>query len=82
MNEREIKRYLNRPVRFTNPKIYLTDAKYILSGAVFRLGEHGYYYQAELTDITMKNSVMYVSLDEIEVDEDEHKPQPEIQAQR
>ena len=66
MRPDEIKRYLNRPVRFTNPKIYIENAEYILSGAVFRLGERGYYYQAELTDLTTKNSVMYCSLDDIE----------------
>lgn len=66
MNEREIKRYLNRPVRFTNPKLYVEGAEYILTGATIRLGERGYFYQAELTDRKCKNSVLICSLDKIE----------------
>lgn len=66
MNEREIKRYLNRPVRFTNPRHYIEGAEYILTGATIRKGEDGYFYQAELTDRKCKNSVMIVRLDEIE----------------
>lgn len=66
MRPEQIKANLNRPVRFTNPRRYIENAEYILTGAVFRLGKQGFYYQAELTDRTTKNSVMYVSLDEIE----------------
>lgn len=66
MKENEIKRNLNRPVRFTNPRHYIEGAEYILTGATIRKGEDGYFYQAELTDPTTKNSVMIVRLDEIE----------------
>lgn len=66
MKENEIKRSLNRPVRFTNPRHYIEGAEYILTGATIRKGEDGYFYQAELTDPTTKNSVMIVRLDEIE----------------
>lgn len=66
MTEREIKRNLNRPVRFTNPRYYIEGAEYILTGAVFRKGKDGYFYQAELTDRKCKNSVLICSLDEIE----------------
>lgn len=66
MRPEQIKANLNRPVRFTNPRLYIENAEYILTGAVFRLGEQGFYYQAELTDPTTKNSVMIVGLDEIE----------------
>lgn len=70
MKETEIKRSLNRPVRFTNPKLYTEGAEYILTGAVFRrdkkTGE--FYYQAELTDRTTKNSVIYCRLEEVEHD--------------
>ena len=66
MKPEEIKANLNKPVRFTNPRLYIENAEYILTGAVFRLGEQGFYYQAELTDPTTKNSVMIVGLDEIE----------------
>lgn len=66
MRPEQIKANLNRPVRFTNPRLYIENAEYILTGAVFRLGSQGFYYQAELTDPTTKNSVMIVGLDEIE----------------
>lgn len=67
MRPEQIKSNLNKTVRFTNPRLYIENAEYILTGAMFRLGEQGFYYQAELTDRTTKNSLMYVSLDEIEV---------------
>lgn len=66
MTEREIKRNLNRPVRFTNPKLYAVDKPYLLTGATIRLGEKGYFYQAELNDMTTGNSVIICRLDEIE----------------
>ena len=69
MTEREIKRSLNKPVRFTNKKLYIEGATYILTGAVIRLGADGFYYQAELTDPTTKNSVIICRLEEIESDE-------------
>lgn len=70
MKETEIKRSLNKPVRFTNPKLYTEGAEYVLTGAVFRrdkkTGE--FFYQAELTDRNVKNSVIYCRLEEIESD--------------
>ena len=66
MTEREIKRSLNKPVRFTNKKLYIEGATYILTGAVIRLGVDGFFYRAELTDPTTKNSVIYCRLEEIE----------------
>lgn len=66
MRPEQIKSNLNRPVRFTNPRLYIENAEYILTGATIRKGEDGYFYQAELTDPTIKNSVMIVGLDEIE----------------
>lgn len=68
MQPSEIRAALNLPVRFTNPKLYIEDAEYILTGAVFRrdrrTGE--FYYQAELTDPTTNNSVIICRLEEIE----------------
>lgn len=68
MQPSEIRAALNLPVRFTNPKLYVEDAEYMLTGAVFRrdrrTGE--FYYQAELTDPTTENSVIYCRLEEIE----------------
>lgn len=66
MRPEQIKANLNRPVRFTNPRLYIEGAEYILTGATIRKGEDGYFYQAELTDRKCKNSVMIVGLDEIE----------------
>lgn len=77
MKETEIKRSLNRPVRFTNPKLYVEGAEYVLTGAVFRrdkkTGE--FYYQAELTDRTTKNSVIYCRLEEITTNEESNRDQ-------
>lgn len=68
MKPNEIRENLNRPVRFTNPKLYTEGAEYILTGAVFRrdkkTGE--FFYQAELTDRNVKHSVIYCRLGEIE----------------
>jgi hypothetical protein len=68
MQPSEIRAALNLPVRFTNPKLYIEGAEYMLTGAVFRrdrrTGE--FYYQAELTDPTTNNSVIICRLEEIE----------------
>lgn len=68
MQPSEIRTALNLPVRFTNLKLYVEGAEYILTGAVFRrdrrTGE--FYYQAELTDPTTENSVIICRLEEIE----------------
>jgi hypothetical protein len=68
MQPSEIRAALNLPVRFTNPKLYVEDAEYILTGAVFRRDKHTgeFYYQAELTDPTTNNSVIICRLEEIE----------------
>ena len=72
MQPHEIRAALNQPVRFTNPKIYIDGAEYILTGAVFRrdkkTGE--FFYQAELTDRNVKHSVIYCGLNEIERNDD------------
>lgn len=66
MTTEQIRQNLNRPVRFTDPKLCVEGAEYILTGAIFRLGENGFYYQAELMDKTTKHSLIYCSLDRIE----------------
>lgn len=70
MRPEQIKANLNRPVRFTNPRLYIENAEYILTGAIFRLGEQGFYYQAELTDAKHKHSLLICELEKIEVMED------------
>lgn len=59
MKAEDIKKYLNKPVKFRG-------AEYILTGAIFRRNKKGYYYQAELTD-KCKNSICIVRLEELEV---------------
>lgn len=72
MQPHEIRAALNQPVRFTNPKLYIEGAEYVLTGAVFRrdkkTGE--FFYQAELTDRNVKHSVIYCGLNEIERSDD------------
>ena len=68
MKPEEIRQNLNKPVRFTDPKLYIENAEYILTGAIFRLGEQGYYYQAELTDAKHKHSLLICELDKIETE--------------
>ena len=78
MQPHEIRAALNQPVRFTNPKLYIDGAEYVLTGAVFRrdkkTGE--FFYQAELTDPTTKNSVIYCRLEEIESEQERKQDQP------
>lgn len=61
MKPNEIRENLNRPVRFTNLRLYVEGAEYILSGAVFRRDPKSgeFFYQAELTDRNVKHSVIY-----------------------
>lgn len=66
MKPEEIRQNLNKPVRFTDPKLYIENAEYILTGAIFRLGENGFYYQAELTDAKHKHSLLICELEKIE----------------
>ena len=68
MKPEEIRANLNKPVRFTDPKLYIENAEYILTGAIFRLGEQGFYYQAELTDAKHKHSLLICELEKIETE--------------
>lgn len=61
MDLKEVKRHMNRTVRFH-------DAPYQLTGIIFRrqlkTGED--YYQAELTDVRNENSIVICALEQIE----------------
>lgn len=61
MDLKEVKRHMNRTVRFQ-------DAPYQLTGIIFRrqikTGED--YYQAELMDIRNGNSIVICALEQIE----------------
>lgn len=65
MTPADIKRNLNKPVIFHESR-YGHDHKYILTGAIFRLGEDGFFYQAELTDTTCGKSIVICRLEDIE----------------
>lgn len=64
MDASEIKANLNKKVRYKNASSGL-DADYILSGAIFRKGQRGYYYQAELQDIKSQRSIVICNLEDI-----------------
>lgn len=67
MTIEQVKKNLNKTVQFTNPKLYLENAKYILSGCIIRRGEEGFYYQAELTERFKDHKcVVICRLEEIE----------------
>ncbi len=67
MTIEQVKKNLNKTVQFTNPKLYLENAKYILSGCIIRRGEQGFYYQAELTEMLKDHKcVVICRLEEIE----------------
>ena len=65
MKATDIKRNLNKSVIFKEAR-YGNEHKYILTGATIRLGEEGFFYQAELTDVTFNRSIVICRLDEIE----------------
>lgn len=66
MTEREIKRNLNKRVRFTNKRLFVENADYILAGATIRRNESGFFYQAILQDLNNGNSVLVCKLEDIE----------------
>lgn len=66
MKAEEIKANLNRRVRYRSVRTGV-NAEYLLTGAIFRRGENGFYYQAELTDLKTNKSILICSLNDIEV---------------
>lgn len=70
MKAAEIKSHLNKTVRFKSAKLNI-DGNYIFSGAIFRKNEQGkFFYQAEITDPSFKNSVIICDLADIEKTEE------------
>lgn len=63
MNDTDIKKSLNRPVRFKG------EDRYILSGGIIRKNKktNEFYYQAELIDTRTGSSVVYARLKDVEV---------------
>jgi len=60
MKAEEIKLNLNKQVSFRG-------STYILSGAILRKNDKGYYYRAELTDCKQNNSIVIARLEDVEV---------------
>ena len=58
----EVKKALNRTVRFR-------DAEYILTGCIIRrdMKTQQFFYQAELLDTTTNNSIVIARLEEVDV---------------
>lgn len=65
MTPEEIKKNLNKRVHFRSDKLGL-DTDYLLTGAIFRRGKRGFYYEAELQDIKHGRSIIIARLEEIE----------------
>ena len=61
MKAEEIKKYLNKPVKYKG-------TEYRLTGAIFRK-DKDYYYQAELTD-KCNRSICICKLEDVEVEND------------
>lgn len=66
MKPEEIKPNLNKKVRYKNSHAGI-DAEYILSGALFRRNEKGFYYQAELQDLKNNKSILICNIEDVEV---------------
>ena len=65
MQAKDIKNYLNNTVIYTGENPYLKGCEFILTGAIFRKNDKGFYYQAELQD-KCKNSVCMVKIEDVE----------------
>ena len=68
MTPAEIKQYLNKPVRYKDDKSGV-DSLYILSGAIFRKKENGYFYQAELQAMNGSRSITICKLEDVSLAE-------------
>lgn len=64
MNATEIKKHLNKPVIFRNKKAGI-DSVYMFTGAIFRKGSDGYFYQAELQEMNGRRTIVICSLEDI-----------------
>ena len=61
MTAKEVKANLNKPVKLSGKA-----GNYILSGAIFRKGKQGFFYQAELQDVKSNNSIVIAKLEDVE----------------
>ena len=49
-----------------NQKVIHNGAEYILKGCTLRLGDEGFYYEAELQDTRAQNSILICLLKDIQ----------------
>lgn len=68
MKAEEIRANLNKRVRYVNEQMGI-DADYLLSGAIFRKNDKGFYYQAELTSLKANKSIVICPLEQISAKE-------------
>ncbi len=68
MKPEEIKGALNKPVKFRS-ELAGFEGEFILTGAIFRKNEKGFFYQAELTS---GNHVLIAKLEEIKAKEEQN----------
>ena len=61
MTPKEIKANLVKMVHYKSERLGI-DGEFLFTGAVFRKGKKGFYYQAELQTM---NGVIYTSLEQI-----------------
>lgn len=66
MKIEEVKRNLNKPVKFTNRRLCIEGSVYILTAGVIRKDDRGFFYQAELQDVKHENCVLICRLEEVE----------------
>lgn len=62
----EVKKNMNRIVKFSSPKQHIKNGSYILTACILKQSDNGeYYYLAELTDVNQKKNVVITSLDDV-----------------
>lgn len=66
MDLSELKKNLNRKVKYSNAKLFLNHTEYLLTGCMIRKGDNGFYYTAELQSIQQPKSIMHVPLEEVD----------------
>lgn len=58
MNISEVKRNLGRKVKYN-------DTEYLFTGCTLRKDENGFYYQAEIKDLSAKSALIFCRLEDI-----------------
>lgn len=56
---------ISRVKKNLGKKVIYKDTEYLLSGCIIRTNENGFFYQAELQDLTASHSVLICELNEL-----------------